>query len=525
MVFIQQSLLKMINFLYQNLLRNFLLLYLRLGLGKNYKNFKDLNFKQNDFINYKIIKYYVLKENFINNLSSQDIHTFNFLSFYEKLGGKRGIELSKKNIFLWFKKFQYNQSYPWTTDQASKRFINLLYSYDFVCSISNLKEISQINRILNIHIKRIIFETGLKKQDDLSSIEILALVLIDCCKNSLTLKINKKIDYLINLQVDENSVHKSYNILEHAKFLNNLIEIRNIFLFFNIKTSKSFENNVLAMTSTLKLYQHTDTSLPLFNGCNNNYNKVIENIYKKEQFVKTKTFTKFKNGIAIYKDLQKILFFDVVQPSNLGFHRDLSAGSLSIEISAYGEKIITNCGGSEIGGGNPAYLKYSAAHSTIILDNTNISEIKENNFKKEFIKNVNIETKEDENLITFSGSHNGYLTNYNKICKRELIISKKKDLLEGEDTIISTKSIIEKNVYHIRFHLMPEIATTITKNKKNIIIKTKKNNIWMFKSNKEMVIEKSIFVRNDIANETNQIVISGVTSLLNSKVEWSLEKI
>ena len=47
----------------------------------------------------------------------------------------------------------------------------------------------------------------------------------------------------------------------------------------------------------------------------------------------------------------------------------------------------------------------------------------------------------------------------------------------------------------------------------------------MFKSNKEMLIEKSIFVRNDIANETNQIVISGVTYALNTKVEWSLEKI
>ena len=55
--------------------------------------------------------------------------------------------------------------------------------------------------------------------------------------------------------------------------------------------------------------------------------------------------------------------------------------------------------------------------------------------------------------------------------------------------------------------------------------KTKKNNIWMFRSNKEMMIEKSIFVRNDIANETKQIVISGITSKLNTKVEWSLEKI
>ena len=44
-------------------------------------------------------------------------------------------------------------------------------------------------------------------------------------------------------------------------------------------------------------------------------------------------------------------------------------------------------------------------------------------------------------------------------------------------------------------------------------------------SNKEMVIEKSIFVRNDIANETTQIVLSGITSSLNTKIEWSLEKI
>ena len=515
----------MINSLYHNFLRNFLLLYLRLGFGKNYKNFKDLNFKQNDFINYKIVKYYILKENFIINQNTEDIHTFNFLSFFQKLGGKKGIELSKKNIFLWFKKFKYNQSFFWSTDHASKRFINLLYSYDFICSVSNQKEVAQINRILNFHIKRIVFEIGIKKQDDISSSEILALVLIDCCKNSLSSKIITKIDNLINLQVDENSVHKSYNILEHAKFLNNLIEIRNVFLFFKIKTSKNFRNIVLAMTSSLKSFQHSDTSLPLFNGCNNNYNKIIENIYKKEQFVKTKTFNKFNNGIAIYRDLQKILFFDVVQPLNLGFHKDLSAGSLSIEISAYGEKIITNCGGSEVGGRNPAYLKYSAAHSTIILDNTNISEIKENNLNREFIKKVNLETKEDKSLLILSGTHNGYLTNYNKICKRTLTISKKKELLKGEDTIISTKSIIEKNVYHIRFHLMPELATTITENKKNIIIKTKKNNVWIFKSNKEMIIEKSIFVRNDIANETNQIVISGVTSSLNSKVEWSLEKI
>jgi len=47
----------------------------------------------------------------------------------------------------------------------------------------------------------------------------------------------------------------------------------------------------------------------------------------------------------------------------------------------------------------------------------------------------------------------------------------------------------------------------------------------MFKSNKKMGIEKSILVKSDIASETKQIVISGITSSLNTKIEWSLEKI
>ena len=130
----------------------------------------------------------------------------------------------------------------------------------------------------------------------------------------------------------------------------------------------------------------------------------------------------------------------MVQPTKLGFNKDLNAGSLSIEFSANGEKIITNCGGSESSGKNPAYLKYSAAHSTIILNNTNISEIKENETNKIFPKEVFFETKDYDDKLILSGTHNGYLKKYKKICKRQLVINKNKNIFKGEDIIISTKS-------------------------------------------------------------------------------------
>ena len=67
---------------------------------------------------------------------------------------------------------------------------------------------------------------------------------------------------------------------------------------------------------------------------------------------------------------------------------NLSAGTLAIEMSGDGEKIFTNCGASESFGKNPEYLRYSAAHSTIILQNTNISEIKEGNPHIKFPQSV-----------------------------------------------------------------------------------------------------------------------------------------
>ena len=125
----------------------------------------------------------------------------------------------------------------------------------------------------------------------------------------------------------------------------------------------------------------------------------------------------------------------------------------------------------------------------------------------------------------FEGSHNGYMNKYKKIIKRKLIISNHENKVMGEDSITSLKAKDGKIVYHIRFHLMPGINTNVTNNKKNIILKTKKNNIWIFKSNSEITIENSIYVNNNNTKEIQQIVIRGITSKGKQIEKWSIEKI
>ena len=373
--------------------------------------------------------------------------------------------------------------------------------------------------------QRIINEYNSKKINEITSYDIISNLLSILILKKNNLKIIEFIEATIPYHIDNLGMHKSYNILEHAKYINNLNELKTICLYFKINLPINLNEIINKMTSTLNEYFHLDGSLPLFNGSNNNYTNLINNTLNKETYLKSRKFINIKNGIAIYTDKNKKLFFDVVQPNKDKISQSLNAGTLSFEMSCMGEKIITNCGASESSGKNPEYLRYSAAHSTIILQNTNISEIKENNPHLKFPQSVTFDSNRYDNLSVLEGSHNGYIKKFNKIIKRKIDIEHNSCKIIGEDSIISFKKNPNKVIYHIRFHLMNGMVLNFTNNKKNIIIKTKKNSIWMFKSDVELKIEDSIVSDINTTLPTKQIVIKGFAGDEKQVRRWELEKI
>ena len=493
---------------------------------KSIKNlsFLDLNFRKIDFTNYKLVKSFIFKNNFYN-LNDKNVHSFDFLNFSNKLGGKIGINLSKDSIFSWFKINKYKLNYPWSEDLAAKRFINLLYNYEYINSSSKLEDKKKLDIIIFFHLQRILFDFNLKKISEITSSDLKAYLLCLLIVNRINDRRIKYIKFIVEYQIDKIGMHKSYNLLEHSKFINNLNEIKNILLFFKVKETNLFDELVLKMTSILNQYFHNDGSLPLFNGSNNIYTKVIYNSLNKDIYLVKRDFANINNGIAFYGDKHKKLFFDVVQPNKDKISSNLSAGTLSVEMSGYGEKIFTNCGASESFGKNPEYLRYSAAHSTIVLQNTNISEIKEGNPHIKFPQSVVFRKETNQEEEIFEASHNGYMKKFNKIIKRKLIISKKMSTIKGEDSLISYKDNDDRLIFHIRFHLADEMAYNFTNNKKNIILKTKLNNIWLFKSDTELVVENSILVDNNHTKPIKQIVIKGIIADNKTIKKWSLEKI
>ena len=508
-----------------NFIKNFIFIYLILNFLRPKKNlvFDDLNFRKIDFTNYKQVKSFIFKENFYK-MKNKYVQNFDFLNFSKNLGGKIGINLSRNTIFKWYKLNKNKIYYPWTDDLVSKRLINLLYNYEYINSSSTNTESKNLNKIIFVHIQRNIFEFNKKKISEINSFDILGYLLSNILIKNLNNKKINFINHIIFFQVDKLGVHKSYNLLEHAKFINNLNEIKNIYLYFNNSNFPKIENLILKMTSILNQYFHDDGTFPLFNGTNNNYTKVIFESLNKDVYLKSREFINSKNGIAFYSDKGKKVFFDIVQPNKDKISSSLSAGTLSFEFSGFGEKIITNCGASESLSKNPEYLRYSAAHSTIILQNTNISEIKEDNPHIRFPQSVIFNQTSDDEKIIWEGSHNGYLKKFNVIIKRKIIILKKENKILGEDLFISLNKNHDRIIFHTRFHLTPNISSNFTNNKKNIILRTKSNHIWLFKSDMELIEEDSIIVDNNSTELTKQIVLKGIINKNKIIKKWSIEK-
>ena len=68
-------------------------------------------------------------------------------------------------------------NYPWSEDLASRRFINLIYNFEYINSSSNFEENKKLRSIIQFHMHRVIFDFNQKKIGEISSYDMLAFLL------------------------------------------------------------------------------------------------------------------------------------------------------------------------------------------------------------------------------------------------------------------------------------------------------------------------------------------------------------
>ena len=186
-----------------------------------------------------------------------------------RLGGKRGIELAKLGVFKCYEINKFKSNIFWETEQIANRIFNLINNFDFINSISTKQDEKNLKKILKININafnRFLFSKNLSEY---SLLEFKVYILIKFILGNEVTNIKKKFEIIIDNQIDSFAMHKSYNIFEQAKCINNIDEIISILLNFNNDVPEIFYLTKLKMETVLAQYFHKDGSLALFNGVSN----------------------------------------------------------------------------------------------------------------------------------------------------------------------------------------------------------------------------------------------------------------
>ena len=494
------------------------------------KNVNNSNFANIEFENLTISKnVFLSKKNPYKeyNEKSLEYHNFNWLAAARKIGGIEAINLAKKHIFLWQKNKYSLFSFAWNNEIIAKRIINLFYHYDFFATSSNDKEKKILLNIIAKNYFILDLNMNIEKKITEYSLEVAkSLLLFKLIFNLNTSKIINSIKKHLLKNIDGHGVHISMNPCYHAEYINNLYEIKNIMLYFKISLPDEINYQILNMTSSLIKFFHKNNSIALFNGANNSNLIKVKKISQLSKDIKAKDLHKINNGIAIFENKNLKIFFDVTKPNVKLISQNLHAGTLGFEISCKNEKIITNCGSIEKRGIKKLnYLRYSAAHSTIILNNTNISELGDRKSYKRVPENVLFNHSLNDRYLIWQGNHDGYKKNFNKLVSRKLFVDQNNFIVIGEDSIISTKITTKDILYDIRFHLTPDCKASLTRGKNRILIMTKMNNSFIFESDANLKLDDSVYVEDGKKIEkTSQIVISGFVNSFKKTIKWKITK-
>ena len=470
--------------------------------SKKYQNISSYDFTYINMLNDESLKkilFFPNKEFNSYDELSHDYHSFDWLQLAKKLGGANIVSDSKKLITKWNRRKYKINSFVWKKEIIAKRIINLIYHFDFFAG--SLNKIDQRKFIILI-IKNYLILTLKVKYSPSKNIENIiiekSMLLFDLTFGKDNKDFYNKLKNNYNKNINRHSQHNSMNPVEQATYIINLFEIKNILLFYQKKVPNEIEFQIIKLISTLKNFFHLDGSLALFNGSNNSYKDNLKKLCANFPDLKTNDLKQINEGIAIFHSEDLKIFFDVAKPNINLVNEGLHAGTLSIEMSCENEKIITNCGSLKKHTKDSAdYLRYSAAHSTIIIENTNISELGENKSYIRIPQNISFNSFSNADSHVWEATHDGYQKKFKKIIKRKLTILKNKFIIIGEDSLISLNSKEKNILFNIRFHLTTNCNASLSTNKKSVLIKTKLKNSFIFKSSEKLSIEESIVVINE----------------------------
>jgi uncharacterized heparinase superfamily protein len=231
--------------------------------------------------------------------------------------------------------------------------------------------------------------------------------------------------------------------------------------------------------------------------------------------------------------LGTIVVLDAAPPPAQKIAAQGSASTLAFEMSDGGQRLVVNCGGpgplpSGLSDGLIQGLRTTAAHSTLVLADTNSTNILADGSLGKGVDDVVIERTEDNDASRLEASHDGYVRAFGMVHKRSLMLGNDGKELRGADQLMAKgrKKIRGAASYAVRFHLAPAVEATTTADGMGAILRSRGAPPWNLRCRGGMLtIDESIWIDGRGALQpTLQLVVVGEISALGGEIGWQFRR-
>jgi uncharacterized heparinase superfamily protein len=235
---------------------------------------------------------------------------------------------------------------------------------------------------------------------------------------------------------------------------------------------------------------------------------------------------------------RSVLQLDAAPPPLARHARHGCASTLAFEFSHGQQRLIVNCGGSALAGGQVPMrieqgLRATAAHSTLVLGDANSTAVLINGKLGSGVGEVEVDRRLVEagksTATRLEASHDGYAQRFGLLHRRILILRDDGTELRGEDLLVPAgrRAKRGKIPYAIRFHLGPGIEAALTDSKRGVHLALPDGSYWQFLSvSGEVAIDESLWVDGDGRPQpVQQLVIEGMESRGGGSFSWLLKKL
>ncbi|MFI5023705.1 MAG: heparinase II/III family protein [Alphaproteobacteria bacterium] len=463
------------------------------------------------------------------------LHGFRWLADLAAVNSDAARERSRTLIASWIERYGEWSPLAWRADVLGRRLSAWLAFYPFFSSTSDafrrrfLRSTARQARHLGRLARLGGGSLGPAGHGRLEA--LIAYVEAAAClpggKDRLAKPVARFLDEL-ERQVLPDGGHYQRSPAVHLAVLDMLVRLRATLVAGRHAVPPGLQAAIDRAAPMLRFFRHGDGRLALFNHTAEESEAAIDAVLKRADAPGKPPASAPHTGFQRLEAGVSLAIMDSGPPPPPESEAYAHAGTLSFELSYGKERVIVNCGARPYATGDwLTAQRASAAHSTLVLADTNSSDFLTSGHIGRRPRHVLARREEADGAVLVDASHDGYEPPFGVLHRRRLYLAADGDDLRGEDRLARIRVSHAPLAFAVRFHLHPDVQASLMQDGKSALLRTASRTGFRLDAvGGRLVIAESIYLgAASGARRSEQIVIESTLAGKEAVVKWSLKRL